>query len=125
MATNERTTFPPCDACNAHSQLQKHIDEMDKLNIKQHSQLIEILDKAISDIKWMGIIGKWILASLLGYFVAIGYFIFTQDVVTSSDLKSLTKEVRKGETLHYKNVNNIRGMNAEIKILKNIVLDKR
>ena len=115
----EDYTHPPCNSCHAHDDLEDKFIDMKDNNRNEHSEILTQLDKTISNIQWMNVIGKWILATMLGYFVAIGYYIFTRDHVSSKDIQGLTSEVKNGEKLHYENENQISVINGKLDILIN------
>ena len=116
-------TTPPCESCNAHNRLEAKMNGMQEQNNKEHGEILKSLDMAIGNIRWMNIIGKWLLATMLGYFVAIGYYITTN--ATKGDIDKLHEEVTNGERLHYKNENHISEMNAKLNMITDYIKDKK
>ena len=113
-------TTPPCESCGSHDVLEEVMEKTIIENTKQHNDILNSLDKAVMNIRWMNLIGKWVLATMLGYFVGIAYYIFS-DKVTHEDIASIKKDVSEGEKLHYKNENHISEINAKLGIIKEIL----
>lgn len=113
-------TSPPCHSCNQHDELEDTFINMKKDNYKQHSEILVNLDEAVANIKWMNVIGKWVLTTMLGYFVAIGYYILTSNFPTRAEVKLVKSRIDAGEKQHYTNENNIVSINAKL----DFVIDK-
>ncbi len=88
-----------------------------KGNNKEHSEILANIEIIMTNINWMNVIGKWILLSLFGYFIVIGYFIFSNDWVEQKEFNAVENLIRKGETLHYQNERSIEGIETKIDIL--------
>ncbi len=115
MAT--QPTEPPCLSCMAHDELEKRMGKSDKLNSTQHNDILNNVDTIIGNIKWMNLIGKWILATMLGYFVAIAVFIMNCDYATPEDIDKIETRMREGEILHYQNEKVIENIVTRLEIL--------
>ncbi len=127
---SKETTYPPCESCNAHGGLENIVKTMDKKHDEQHddivkamSSMMKTMEKTATDMKWMNLIGKFILTTMLGYFVATGYWIFTNGYASKEDLEKLEKTVKRGEELHYMNEHNIAEMSGKIDFIFNKIRD--
>ena len=107
-------THPPCASCNAHDELERHMKSSQDQNKQEHNEILSKLEASITNVRWMKTIGAWILTTMLGYYIVIGYYIFTTDHVTSSEIINLTNEVKHGEKLHYENENQISNINGKL-----------
>ena len=107
-------THPPCISCNAHDDLEAKFYKMKAANKDEHTAILTSVDRVVSNIKWMNLIGKWILSVLLGYFVAIGYHILSSDAISSDEATIIRKNIRAGEVLHYQNEKNIGRINGQL-----------
>jgi len=119
---DEHTT-PPCLACSSHDELERTIKRSEKTKATQHNEILIKLDRTIGDMRWMKIIGNWVLVTMLGYFIAIGIFLFTNDYATNDDVTEIKKNLDKGEILHYQNENDIAGMKSKIDFIVKHVKD--
>ena len=88
-------TYPPCTACDAHEKLEDDMKEYKDRNTFEHSAIMSSLENLGSDVRWMSLIGKWILGSLLGYFIALGYYILSNDYATHEDVDKAVTEIKK------------------------------
>ena len=113
-----KVTVPPCEACNAHDSLEEKVDRSIKKNDEDHFSIMNRLDSSLMDLKWMKIISKTILGTILGYFITLGYFIFSNDWATSADLKELKQCIEKGDELHYRNEGRLYKLEEKVKIIK-------
>lgn len=116
--TEEGFTSPNCKSCDEHDSLNEKVDSMEEKNTKEHSEILKGLENAAINIKWMNIIGRWILVSMLGYFIALGYFIFMNEWVEKEDIRTMDRIIQQGEVLHYFNERNIADLKTDIEILK-------
>ncbi len=117
MKESINPTEPPCISCMAHDELEKRMGVSDKLNSTQHNEILNSVDIIIGNIKWMNIIGKWVLATMLGYFVGIAIFIFNNDYATHNDIDKIEKTIKDGEILHYQNEKTISSIETKLDIL--------
>ena len=85
------------------TELEKIVKNNIKKNEEDHAKIMDHLDSAIMDLKWMKIISRAILGSILGYFLTLGYFIFENDWANKDDIKELQECIDKGTDLHYNN----------------------
>jgi len=113
----KETSEFPCLECNAHENLKEDFRMSNKLNSDQHNSILVSIDKVAGNIKWMRAIGSWVLATMLGYYIIIGYYIFSNDYANMEDIRVVQMEIKEGEILHYSNENNIAGINAKLEIL--------
>jgi len=113
----EDYTHPPCSSCGAHDELEESMKRSEKQNATQHNEILMKLDKAIINITWIRIIGKWALATMIGYYAAVGYHIFSRDYASKEDVYEIKEIIDEGEVLHYQNEKEIAGMNAKLEIL--------
>jgi len=123
MSSDKNVTEPPCESCLAHDGLENKMNSMQKQNNNEHNEILQKLDRAVGNIRWMNIIGKWLLATMLGYFIAVGYYIATG--ATKKDIVELQVHVENGEKLHYKNENQISSMNAKLELIKDYLKNKK
>ncbi len=100
-------TYPPCESCLAHGDLEKDMSKLKQKNSDEHNAIIRKLEESVANIRWMNIIGRWILASLFGYFVILGYYILSHDYLDYKDKIELSKQIKAGEEQHYENEKNI------------------
>ena len=121
----DKTTEPPCSACNAHDKLEYDMENMNKKNTQQHNDILNALDVMASNIKWMNLIGKFILATFITYMLAIGYRIYFFDFVTHKEISKIEKDVDDGEKLHYKNENTINNIEGKIDIMLDMLGGKK
>ena len=54
---------------------------------------------------------------MLGYFIAIALYVFTQHPVTQIEVHTLEAAVKEGESMHYENEKNIARNNAKLDFL--------
>ena len=76
--------------------------------------ILDKVDILIGDVKWMNIIGKWVLLAMLTYFVSIALYICTHHPVTQVEVHNLEEAMNAGEILHYENEKNIARNNAKL-----------
>ena len=112
----EEVTTPPCLACNAHDQLEDRMKKSDKLNTEQHREILKGLDRATGNIHWQNVIGKWVLATVIGYLVGMIYYVVAHHI-DSEDIAKITKSITQGEKLHYENENQISNINGKLDIV--------
>jgi len=110
-------TSAPCESCKAHDELERTLDGLNKINTEQHGAIVDNLGKLSGDVHWMNLIGKAILGGMVTYFIAIGYYIFTQDNVTHGNITVLVKQLHDGEKLHYENENKISTIDGKLDII--------
>ncbi len=110
-------TEPPCKACHAHDTLEEKVDKNMNNNTKEHADILDILDRLAGDVHWMKIIGKWLLGTILTYFIALGIFIFTNDHATHSDLEKIEEQIEEGEDLHWGNERSIKRIEGQLDYL--------
>ncbi len=113
----EDVTKPPCQACRAHEGLEELVTEATNKKLKEHHDRLTSLDKAVANIRWMNLIGKFMLTTMLGYFIAIGYYVFTIDNVKSNVIDAVNSNIKKGEKLHYKNERDIAKIDGKLEII--------
>ena len=99
----ENNTFPPCKQCDAHEGLEQEVHNLKQKNTDEHQEILKALDAATMNIKWMTVIGRWILASLLGYFVGLAYYILSFDFPDNEVIAQMQHNIDKGDRLHYSN----------------------
>jgi len=116
MSLEEHTT-PPCFACSSHDELEEALKRSEKQNATDHNEILIKLDRAVGNIKWMRDIGTGVLATMLGYYIIIGYHVFNNNYATVEDVKAIHTEIKEGEILHYSNENDIAGINAKLDML--------
>ena len=110
-------TEPPCLACVGHEELEKDFTKMKDSNRKEHTSIIEKVDRLIGDVKWIKVIGSWILIAMLSYFVAIAVYLFNIHPVTQIEVHNLEKAVKEGETKHFENELIIEHINTKLDVL--------
>ena len=110
-------TYPPCESCNGHDEIEKDLNLMKQSNKEEHEGILDKVDILIGDVKWMNIIGKWVLLAMLTYFVSIALYIFTQHPVTQVEVHNLEHAMHEGEKLHYDNERNIARNNAKLDLI--------
>jgi len=109
---------PSCLACKAHEDLEGKMSEMVDKNTHEHGALNTNMDKLAGDVHWMNLIGKWVLGTMLGYYIMIGYYILNQDSVAHYELKEITKSVRNVEIQNLHNKNNIENIRMNLESIK-------
>ena len=110
-------TEPPCKACDAHDELENELFNIKEDNSKEHGDILTNIEVMAANINWMNVIGKWILVTLLAYFVALGYFVFSNDWVQQDQLNVVIKSIKEGEVLHYANEKTITKMDAKVSVI--------
>ncbi len=118
---DKKLTYPPCVECTAHKVLEDKLKHCKDLNKSEHTSIFEKINEVHTDIMWMNTIGKWVLGTMLGYYIIIGVYILTQDNVTHSEIRELKLEVKDGEKQHYGNENDIASMKATLKSMEEVV----
>ena len=110
-------TTPPCENCNGHAALEKEVAVATVKNTKEHGDILTKLDKMAGDVKWMTIIGKWVLGTFVGYMIFIGYSIFTWDYATKKELKTVEDAVKEGDDNHNHNERAIAEILGKVDVL--------
>jgi len=110
-------TTDPCSQCKAHDQLKEDFENTNRLNSNQHNDILSSIDLMAGNINWMNIIGKWVLAAMLSYFIGIAAFLFTCEYATPDDITKIEKTIKEGEILHYKNELVIGSIETKLDIL--------
>ena len=123
MSSDKNVTEPPCESCLAHDGLENKMNSMQKQNNTEHVEILQKLDRAVGNIRWMNIIGKWLLATMLSYFIAVGYYIATG--ATKKDIVDLQVHVENGEKLHYKNENHITKIDTKLDMIVNYIKENK
>ncbi len=114
---NHNDLTPLCDACVVHKVLKDKVYKNMKNNTQEHNDILNSIDVIIGNIRWMNIIGKWVLATMLGYFVGIAVFIMTCDYATPKDIEKIETRMKEGEILHYQNEKVIENIVTRLEIL--------
>ena len=110
-------TTPPCEVCGGHDKLEREMNIATKMNAKKHENIMHSLDKLAGDVQWMKILSRWLLTTMIGYFIALGVYIFSWDFATQDDLSDIRKDVKEGEALHYRNERMIHDILGKVNIL--------
>ena len=119
---NKKFTTPPCEGCGAHKKIEDSMNELAEKNELEHSEIMQKLDMAVANIHWMSVIGKWILGSMLGYFIALGIFIFDGTATENNRIDSVVERVSYGESQHKMNEGNIKEIKGSLEIIKELLL---
>ena len=131
MKENKDFTHPSCQACHAHDGLEEKVtqaikdgdkaiersDNNMKKNSEEHTDILTSIDVIITNINWMNVIGKWVLAVMLMYFVSIGIYIFSNDFAKKRDVDMLNDLIQEGEVLHYRNESVISSMETKLDMI--------
>lgn len=100
-----------------YEELEHRTRLMEEKNTKEHGRIIKELESAVANIKWMNLIGKWVLTVMLGYYIIVGYYIFSQDTVTHKELKEVV-------VIGHKNTEIINSLEGKFSILIDILKRK-
>ena len=111
-------TTPPCQSCDAHNHLENKMEDMIKNNKTEHDHILRALDGAVTNIQWMSSIGKWILVTILGYFIVLGIYIINGTATENKRIDEIHEKVAEGEILHYRNENTIATIKAAVEYIK-------
>ncbi len=115
-----------CKNCGAHEELEDKFNKLADSNKEEHYSILANLSVMTSNINWMKKIGSWLLVTMLGYFVAIGIYIFSADNPNKKDVTDLKEAIESGERLHWKNDANINLIKGKLEIiLQNHTRDKQ
>jgi len=107
----------PCNQCEAHQQLKEEFETSNTLNSNQHNSILISIDRMSGNIRWMKNIGGWVLVTMLGYYIVIGYYIFSNDYATNTEVDLVKKRIGEGEAQHFSNERFIHSMNGKLEIL--------
>ena len=91
-------TYPPCERCEAHEGLSDELKKVIENNRKEHGRIEETLNGLSTDIKWVVLIGKWMLGVLVGYMLMIAVKIYTADTVKHKEIHQIESRIKNIET---------------------------
>ena len=72
---------PPCNECHAHKTIEKKLDELEREYKTIHVEIVSNFTSMGKDIKWVILIGKWLIGVLGAYMVFTNYYIFIKGTI--------------------------------------------
>ena len=105
------TEVHQCEKCRAHEKMENRVNLLRDKNLTEHKHILSYLDTMSADIKWMNIIGKWVLATMFGYYIVIGLYVLNNDFIDKRDLSKIEKNIGDTKKMYYEE-------NKDIAIIK-------
>ena len=121
----ERWSELNCRGCGRHQVIEDNMNLLGEQNEQEHSEIMQKLDMAVANIHWMSIIGKWILGTMVGYFIALAIFIFNGTATENHRIDAVTERVSYGESQHKMNEGNIKEIKGSLEIIKDILIKSK
>lgn len=110
-------TYPPCAECHAHSELVEKMNKFSEESDDRHKELTHSVTQLSDDVRWVVLIGKWMLGALVGYMILVGVKLYTTDFVGHKELEEVERAAKTNE----KNIDTILG---KLEIIVNRVYDR-
>lgn len=99
------------------AELERHEEKANYQNAKEHNDILASMEKVITNMNWIKTIGNFILVTMLGYFVGIGYYIITAKYATKEEMTQVMQKIQAGEDLHFENERIINRIDGKLEIL--------